>query len=82
MYEEQFALKKVMQQVMQEEEKAFRQQMLAKLAEDDRIEQMNAQKRRVKQLEHRRAVEELIADRHKQFIAQKVRVFTFTFGLS
>ncbi|NXX48853.1 MNS1 protein, partial [Tricholaema leucomelas] len=72
-YEEQFALKRVMQQVMQEEEKAFRQQMLAKLAEDDRIEQMNAQKRRVKQLEHRKAVEKLIADRHKQFIAQKER---------
>ncbi len=28
----------------------FRQQMMAKFAEDDRIEQMNAQKRRMKQL--------------------------------
>ena len=33
-----------------EEEEAFRQQMMAKFAEDDRIEQMNAQKRRMKQL--------------------------------
>ena len=65
---------------MQEEEEAFRQQMLAKFAEDDRIEQMNAQKRRMKQLEHRRAVEKLIEDRRKQFIADKVRVFTFAFG--
>ncbi|PKU47954.1 hypothetical protein llap_1737 [Limosa lapponica baueri] len=70
-YEEQFALKKILQQAMREEEEAFRQQMLAKLAEDDRIEQMNAQKRRMKQLEHRRAVEKLIEDRHKQFIADK-----------
>ncbi|NXJ45879.1 MNS1 protein, partial [Spizaetus tyrannus] len=72
-YEEQFALKKVVRQAMQEEEEAFRQQMLAKFAEDDRIEQMNAQKQRMKQLEHRRAVEKLIEDRHKQFIADKER---------
>lgn len=72
----------MVRQAMQEEEEAFRQQMLAKLAEDDRIEQMNAQKRRVKQLEHRRAVEKLIEDRRKQFIADKVRVFIFAFSLS
>ena len=33
-----------------EEEEEFRQQMMAKFAEDDRIEQMNAQRRRMKQL--------------------------------
>ncbi|XP_010217626.1 PREDICTED: meiosis-specific nuclear structural protein 1 [Tinamus guttatus] len=74
-YEEQLALKKIVQQAMQEEEEAFRQEMLAKFAEDDRIEQMNAQKRRMKQLEHRRAVEKLIEDRHKQFLADKEREF-------
>lgn len=68
---------------MQEEEEAFRQQMLAKFAEDDRIEQMNAQKRRMKQLEHKRAVEKLIEDRRRQFIADKVReMFSFAVGLS
>lgn len=68
---------------MQEEEEAFRQQMLAKLAEDDRIEQMNAQKRRMKQLEHKRAVEKLIEDRRRQFIADKVReTFSFAVGQS
>ncbi|KFQ22093.1 Meiosis-specific nuclear structural protein 1, partial [Mesitornis unicolor] len=72
-YEEQLALKMLLRQAMQEEEEAFRQQMLAKLAEDDRIEQMNAQKRRMKQLEHNRAVEKLIEDRRKQFIADKER---------
>ncbi|XP_063201482.1 meiosis-specific nuclear structural protein 1 isoform X4 [Chroicocephalus ridibundus] len=72
-YEEQFALKNILRQAMREEEEAFRQQMLAKFAEDDHIEQMNAQKRRMKQLEHRRAVEKLIEDRQKQFIADKER---------
>ena len=50
-------------------------QMLAKFAEDDRIEQMNAQKRRMKQLEHKRAVEALIEDRRRRFEEQKVFVF-------
>ena len=44
---------------------------MAKFAEDDRIEQMNAQKRRMKQLEHKRAVEQLIEDRRAQFAADR-----------
>lgn len=47
-------------------------QMMAKFAEDDRLEQMNAQKRRMKQLEHRRAVEKLIEERRQQFQMEKV----------
>lgn len=39
---------------------------MEKFAEDDRIEQMNAQKRRMKQLEHKRAVEEIIQHRRDQ----------------
>ena len=46
--------------------------MIEKLAEDDRIEQMTAQKRRMKQLEHRRAVEKMIEDRRTQLIMDKV----------
>ena len=46
--------------------------MLAKFAEDDRIEQMNAQKRRMKQLEHKRAVEQLLKDRRAQYAAERV----------
>lgn len=57
---------------MKEEEEAFRQALLAKFAEDDRIEQMNAQKRRMKQLEHRKEVEKLIEERRKQFLRDKV----------
>lgn len=46
--------------------------MMAKFAEDDRLEQMSAQKRRMKQLEHRRAVEKLIEERRQQFQMEKV----------
>ncbi|KAM9422011.1 LOW QUALITY PROTEIN: meiosis-specific nuclear structural protein 1-like [Salvelinus alpinus] len=50
-----------------------RQMMMAKFAEDDRIEQMNAQKLRMKQLEHKRAVEKLLEDRSQQYLADKER---------
>ena len=43
-------MKEKKRQAEREEEEEFRQQMMAKFAEDDRIEQMNAQKRRMKQL--------------------------------
>jgi len=46
--------------------------MMAKFAEDDRIEQMNAQKRRLKQQEHKRAVEKLLEERRKQFAMDRV----------
>ena len=52
----------------------FCYQMMAKYAEDDRIEQLSAQKRRMKQLEHRRAVERLIEERKAQFQKQKVLI--------
>ena len=56
------------------EEEEFRRQMMAKFAEDDRIELMNAQKRRMKQLEHRRAVEKLIQDRREEYQKQRVSI--------
>lgn len=43
-------LKERKREAEKEEEEEFRRQMMAKFAEDDRIEQMNAQKRRMKQL--------------------------------
>ena len=53
----------------------FAFQMLAKFAEDDRIEQMNAQRRRMKQQEHKRAVENLIEERRRQHEMDKVANF-------
>ena len=43
------------------EEAAFRVANLARLAEEARVEQMNAQRRRMRIAEHRRVVEELLA---------------------
>ncbi|KAG7509829.1 hypothetical protein JOB18_006232 [Solea senegalensis] len=63
---EQMVFKEMQRQAEKEEEEAFRKSMMAKFAEDDRIEQMNAQKRRMKQLEHRREVEKLIEGRRRQ----------------
>lgn len=71
--QEQMAFKEMQRQAEKEEEDAFRNSMMAKFAEDDRIEQMNAQKRRMKQLEHRREVEKLIEDRRRQRAADVVR---------
>ena len=44
----------------QAEEDSMREQMMAKFACDDRIELMNAQKRRMKQLQHKREGLDLI----------------------
>lgn len=46
--------------------------MLTKFAEDDRLEQMNAQRRRMRQLEHKRAVEKLIEERKAMLQRDKV----------
>ena len=42
-------------------EKEFRKRMLDKFAEDDKIEQMNAQRKRMKELEHRKEVNCLLS---------------------
>ncbi len=58
---------------MRAEEDAFRAKMLAKFAEDDRLEQLNAQKRRMKQVEHQREVQRLIDERRRMYEEQKAR---------
>lgn len=40
-------------------EEDFKQKLLQKFAEDERLEQMNAQKRRMRELEHKREIERL-----------------------
>lgn len=76
-FQEQLAFKEMRRQAEKEEEEAFRKMMMAKFAEDDRIEQMNAQKRRMKQLEHKREVEKLIEDRRRQQEADMVQITLF-----
>ena len=40
-------------------EEEFKRKLLEKFAEDDRLEQMNAQRRRMRELEHKREIERL-----------------------
>ncbi|KAJ3281715.1 hypothetical protein HK104_011316 [Borealophlyctis nickersoniae] len=62
-YREQILQKRFRAMQEREAEEEFRQKMMAKYAEDERIEQLNAQKRRMKQLEHKRAVDALVEQR-------------------
>jgi len=55
------------------EEEAFRDAMLAKFAEEDRLEQMSAQRRRMKQAEHKREVERLMEERRKAYEEQRMQ---------
>lgn len=72
-YREAVAFKEMRTQAEKEEEDHFRRAAMAKFAEDDRIDQMNAQRRRMKQLEHKREVERLMDDRRRQQEAEKVQ---------
>eukprot|EP00762_Andalucia_godoyi_P004021 ANDGO_05647.mRNA.1 hypothetical protein len=55
------------------EEEKLRQQMLAKFADDDRIEQLNAQRRRQKQIEHKHQVEQLLEERRARLADERRR---------
>lgn len=77
--QEQQAFKEMQRQAEKEEEEAIRKAMMAKYAEDDRIEQMSAQRRRMKQLEHKREVEKLMEARRLQRQADMVPTTTDLF---
>lgn len=68
---EDLALKQRQKAVEKEEEEEFRRAMMDKFALDDKLEQMNAQKRRMRQLEHKKAVEALIDERRTRFQFEK-----------
>jgi len=68
-YQRRLKMERLEQQQREEEE--FRARMLAKFAEDERIELMNAQKRRMRQQEHKREVERLLEDRRKLYEQEK-----------
>mmetsp|Transcript_6761 Transcript_6761/g.17543 ORF Transcript_6761/g.17543 Transcript_6761/m.17543 type:complete len:479 (-) Transcript_6761:637-2073(-) len=60
-------LKAIRREEEKQEEEQFRQAMLDKFAEDDRLDQMNAQRRRMKQLEHRKEIERLLELRREKY---------------
>lgn len=70
---EDLSVKQEQRQREGEEEEAFRVSMMEKFAREDRLEQMNAQKKRMKQLDHKRAVETLIEERRQRAQLEKAR---------
>jgi hypothetical protein len=55
------------------EEEEFRRQKLERFAEQDRVEQLNAARRRIKVAEHLREVERLLAEKRALYAAARVR---------
>ncbi|KAJ3029295.1 mannosyl-oligosaccharide alpha-1,2-mannosidase [Rhizophlyctis rosea] len=64
-YREQILDKRFRAMQEREAEEEFRQKMLQKYAEDERLDQLATQKRRMKQLEHKRAVDALVEQRRQ-----------------
>ena len=52
-------------------EDEFKRKMAEKFAEDERLEQMNAQKRRMKELEHKREIEHLWEEKLEVYRVQR-----------
>ena len=71
--ENQKAVKAAMRARDEAEEEEFRRVMLERFAEQDRIEQMNAQKRRMKMQEHKREVERLASVKRAMYEEQMAR---------
>lgn len=71
-YRDHLAEKKRLIQKEREDETVFRERLLQKFAEDERLEQLNAQKQRMKKLEHKRAVDEILAERRRVQAQEKL----------
>ena len=71
--EQQKAIKAAMREQEAAEEEEFRRVMFERFAEQDRVEQMNAQRRRMKMQEHKREVERLAAVKRAMYEEQLSR---------
>ena len=60
-----------------QEEERYRQQLMARFAEEDRVEQMNAQKRRLCIEQHKREAARLIAEKQALTAAAKASILKF-----
>lgn len=52
-------------------ETEFKRKLMEKFAEDERLEQMNAQRRRMRELEHKREIERLWQEKLSVYKAQR-----------
>lgn len=68
-YQKKLKMERLRQQEAEEED--FRRRMMDKFADDERIEQMNAQKRRMKMMEHKREVDRLLEERRSMYEREK-----------
>lgn len=60
-------------QKLKEEEQleaTYKQQMLEKLARDEELEKMTAEKQRIKKMQHRREVQEILEERHRRRVEE------------
>ena len=69
-YQEQLKAERKAEELRMEDE--FKRKLMEKYAEDDRLEQMNAQRRRMKELEHKREVERLWQEKLAIYQAQRL----------
>lgn len=58
---------------MQREEDEFKRKMAVKFAEDERIEQLNAHKRRMKELEHKKEIDRIWNDKITAYKEERAR---------
>merc|ERR1719191_1799657 len=70
-YAYQMNVKKEKEQMEKDEEEAFRQQLMDKFAQDARLEQLNASRRRMMIMGHKREVERLLQERRKMYEAER-----------
>ena len=66
-------LKSIRREEEKKEEDEFRLAMMKKFEEDDRLDELNARKRREKQMEHRREIERLLEKRREAYEAERAR---------
>lgn len=72
-HDEAVFIKQMKQEQLLREEQEFRQAMLEKFSRDDKLEQLSAQRRRMKGLEHGREVEKLIEERRARIAIERER---------
>merc|ERR1719161_223200 len=70
-YAYQMNVKKEKEELEKQEENAFRDQLMQKFMQDERLEKMNAERRRRMIQQHKREVERLLQERRKMYEAER-----------
>ncbi|CAL1281481.1 unnamed protein product [Larinioides sclopetarius] len=73
LYDMQLYVKKQKQDLQKKEEELYRQSLMAKLFEEDKLELMSQQKQRQKKLEHMRIAQAMIEESRKKKAAERAR---------